>query len=227
MAIVDNDAAETRLVSDYLGRLSTAAGSLAPARRDELVTEVREHIEQATRAEREEGNLGEAGVRNVLDRLGLPEEIARAAVDDQPAAALPQGAWAPTPQAASLRDVSTVLLLMFGGFLIGIGWVVGLALLWTSPRWRARDKWLATLVWPFGYAAVGLVGAIGGLSAASTTLCTSSSVVRAGEAAHQTCTTSGFSLPGWLGLVVLAVLLVGPILVAVRLLRSPSTPAGY
>ncbi len=214
-------------MSDYLGRLSTAAGSLAPARRDELVAEVREHIEQATRAEREEGNLGEAGVRNVLDRLGLPEEIARAAVDDEPAAALPQGAWAPTPQAASLRDVSTVLLLMFGGFLIGIGWVVGLALLWTSPRWRTRDKWLATLVWPFGYAAVGLVGAIGGLSATSTTLCTSSSAVRAGAAAHQTCTTSGFSLPGWLGLVVLAVLLVGPILVAVHLLRTPSTPAGY
>ena len=57
-------------------------------------------------------------------------------------------------QATNLRDViSTVLLLMFGGFLIGIGWC-GSALGWivtTMTRWRTRDKWLATLVWPFGY----------------------------------------------------------------------------
>jgi uncharacterized membrane protein len=220
VAIVDSDAASRQLVSDYLGRLTAAGWSLAPARREELLAEVREHIEQATQAEREGGNPGEAGVRNVLDRLGRPEEIARAAIEQEPAAALPHGPAQPAPQAASLRDVSTLLLLMFGGFLIGIGWVVGVALLWTSPRWRTRDKWLATLVWPFGYFGVVVVGGIGGLSSTSTTLCTSAAAVRAGARAHETCTSNGFSLPGWLGVVVIVVLLVAPVLVAVRLLRT-------
>ena len=220
MAIVDSDAAERQLVSDYLGRLTAASGSLAPARREELVAEVREHIEQATRADRDGGNLGEAGVRNVLDRLGLPEEIARTAVEQEPTAAPSQAPAQPTAQAASLRDISTVLLLIFGGFLIGIGWVVGVALLWTSPRWRTRDKWLATLVWPFGYLGVVVAGGIAGLSGTSETLCTSSSAVRAGVTAHQTCTTSGFSLPGWLGFLVFVAIMVAPVLVAVRLLRT-------
>ena len=208
------------ITDEYLGRLDAAAWRLPADRRVELVAEVREHIDAAMAARPGD----EAALRTVLDHLGAPEEIARAAVEQEPAAAMPPAPPQPTPQATQLRDISTVLLLMFGGFLLGIGWVVGVALLWSSTRWRTRDKWLATLVWPFGYAAAFLVGGIAGLSATSTTFCTSSSVVRAGARAHETCTTTGFSLPAWAGIPVFLFIVVAPVLVAVRLLRTPTTP---
>ena len=208
------------ITDEYLGRLDAASWRLPPDRRVELVAEVRDHIGAAMA-----GRPGdEAALRTVLDNLGAPEEIARAAVEQEPAAALSPALTQPAPQNTNLRDISTVLLLMFGGFLIGIGWVVGVALLWSSTRWRTRDKWLATLVWPFGYAAVIGVGAIVGLSAGSVTACTSSGVVRAGARVQQTCDTSGFSLPAWAGIPLLVVIMIAPVLVAVRLLRQPSTP---
>jgi uncharacterized membrane protein len=224
VAVVDSDAAERQLVSDYLGRLSAAGSVLPRARREDLVAEVREHIDEATRAEHAAGNAGEAGVRNVLDRLGLPEEIARVAIEQEPPAAVDRPLPPPTPQATNLRDISTVLLLLFGGFLLGIGWFVGVALLWSSTRWRTRDKWLATLVWPFGYGGVFLVGGILGLSGTSTTMCVSAPVVRAGTRVHETCTTTGFSLPPWAGILIFLVVMIAPVLVAVRLMRDPSAP---
>ncbi|MDX6232518.1 MAG: hypothetical protein QOH68_1502 [Nocardioidaceae bacterium] len=222
VAVVNNDAVVKELVSDYLDRLSAASSSLPPARREELVAEVREHIDVATRAERAAGNAGEAGVRNVLDRLGSPEDIAREAIEQEPGVQPP--AQPPPPQNTNVRDIATVLLLMFGGFLIGIGWVVGVALLWSSTRWRTRDKWLATLVWPFGYLGVLFLAGSAGLSESSTTFCSSVATVPAGATAHETCTTTGFSLPPWAGILFLVILLIAPVLVAVRLLRQPSTP---
>lgn len=60
------------LVADYLGRLEAAAWPLPPERRTELASEVREHIEAALS---EAGSRDEVTIRNVLDRLGRPEEI--------------------------------------------------------------------------------------------------------------------------------------------------------
>jgi hypothetical protein len=215
---VDSDASETAMVRDYLGRLYAAGWRLDPARRDELVAEVREHVEAALRAEGEAGHHGEAAVRNVLDRLGSPEEIARVAIEqDEPVAAI-SATPAPEGQAVSLRDISTILLLMFGGFLFAVGWFAGVLLLWTSPRWRTRDKWFGTLVWPFGYAGIFLVSAIGGLAATSESTCTPTS--QAGEGAHQTCTSSGFSLPPWLGITVLVIMLLAPVAVGIHLLKA-------
>jgi hypothetical protein len=179
---------------------------------------VRDHIGAAMAGRPDD----EAALRTVLDALGAPEEIARAAVEQEPAADLPPAL--PPPQNTNLRDIATVLLLMFGGFLIGIGWVVGVALLWSSTRWRTRDKWLATLVWPFGYLGVFFLAGIAGLSESSTTFCSSSATVPAGATAHETCTTTGFSLPPWAGILFLVIVLIGPVLVAVRLMRQPSTP---
>ena len=71
------DTMETdRLVDDYLRRLEHAAAHMQRARRTELIAEIRGHIETALR---EEQAAGEAAVRNVLDRLGPPEEIVEAA----------------------------------------------------------------------------------------------------------------------------------------------------
>lgn len=66
------------LVDDYLRRLEAAASALPAGRRLELVSEIRGHLREALR-QVPEGD--EAGVRNALERLGTPEEIAAAALD--------------------------------------------------------------------------------------------------------------------------------------------------
>ena len=63
------------LVRDYLGRLEAAAAVLPASRREELASEVREHIDTALA---EAGRNDEVTVRNILGRLGSPEEIVAA-----------------------------------------------------------------------------------------------------------------------------------------------------
>lgn len=53
------------------------------------------------------------------------------------------------------RDLIALILVEVGLILWVIGWLVGLFLLWTSPRWRTKDKVLATVLYPGGM----LVGA--------------------------------------------------------------------
>lgn len=64
------------LVDDYLRRLDAAASALPPPRRDELVSQIRDHLQEALR-QTPPGD--KAAVRNILERLGPPEEIAAAA----------------------------------------------------------------------------------------------------------------------------------------------------
>ncbi|GAA4942033.1 hypothetical protein GCM10025331_30690 [Actinoplanes utahensis] len=64
------------LVAAYLARVEQAASRLPAGRREELLGDLREHIEIA-RAESETGT--EAEVRTILDRLGDPESIVAAA----------------------------------------------------------------------------------------------------------------------------------------------------
>jgi uncharacterized membrane protein len=134
------------LVRDYLGRLEAAAWPLTAERRSELIGEVREHIESALS---EAGRRDEVTVRNVLERLGRPEEIVAAeagspALETAPspmqpmAAALPRSPWGPV-------EVLALLLMTVGAvFLPIVGPLVGLVLVWTSPNWRTRDKAIAT-----------------------------------------------------------------------------------
>jgi hypothetical protein len=134
---VQNDA--DRLVDDYLRRLGKEADPLPEGRRTELVAEVTAHIAEA----RAEGAVSESEVREMLARLGTPEEIVLAAtdglvlVDRQPR--------------FRSREVAALLLLTVGGFVFLFGWVIGVVLLWTSDRWTRNEKWLGTLIWPFGF----------------------------------------------------------------------------
>ncbi|NUS00667.1 MAG: hypothetical protein HOV67_36055 [Kribbellaceae bacterium] len=50
------------------------------------------------------------------------------------------------------RDWITVGLLFFGPFLLVLGWLVGVWLLWTSNRWSTVWKIVGTAAWPLGYA---------------------------------------------------------------------------
>jgi hypothetical protein len=69
------------LVDDYLRRLDAAASGLPADQRDELVSEIKDHLQEALR----QAPAGDqAAVRNALERLGSPEEIAAAAADPPP-----------------------------------------------------------------------------------------------------------------------------------------------
>lgn len=127
-------------VEHYLRELTTTARVLPPARRKELIDDVRSHIE-VTLAE---GDQDPASVRAVLDGLGEPREIVASALADDAAQ--------PVRFSTGITglEITAVVLLLLGGFLIGMGWLAGVLLLWASPRWRVADKVLGALVLPWG-----------------------------------------------------------------------------
>ena len=154
------DVTGDRLVADYLNRLAAAAASLPADRRAELLEEISLHIAEARAAQATAGATTSAAVAGVLARLGRPEDIVGAAAEDTDTdATMP----VPVQRAPRRRvlDTGTVVLLLIGGLLIGLGWIAGAVLLWASPRWRISDKLLGTLVWPGGLAAVLVVPRFG------------------------------------------------------------------
>ncbi len=116
-----------RLVDDYLSRLEEAAAHLQRSRRAELIAEIREHIEAALR---EEEAAGEVAVRNVLERLGPPEEIVEAA---EPA---PEAEQRPTGKLEVAAMVTLVVPF--------IGWLFGIAMVLISRAWSNREKTIGT-----------------------------------------------------------------------------------
>lgn len=131
------------LVHDYLARLDAAAGSLPPSRRADLTGEVRQHIEIALA---EAGGRDEVTVRNVLDRLGPPDEIvdAERGADGTPpmTTALPgvHSGWGGT-------EIAAILLLTLGAvFLPIIGPLLGLVFVWASTQWTSRQKLIGTAI---------------------------------------------------------------------------------
>jgi uncharacterized membrane protein len=232
---------DDQLVEDYLRELHIVAQGLPADRRDELVEEITAHI-----AEARQSDGSPLAVRNILDRLGDPADIVRAAADTPPGSPAWSGApgsgagypaaAAAQPGRAGALELAAVLFLLLGGIVIPVlGWFIGVVLLWMSPRWTAKDKLLGTLVWPGGLLAPALLvvaGAAAGLLATSATICTSSDPVAAPLGSSQGtvaqtathCTTSGgIGLPPWLvitlGLILLILAVAGPIWTASRLLR--------
>ncbi|MBX6751400.1 MAG: hypothetical protein IRY85_17345 [Micromonosporaceae bacterium] len=100
------------LVAEYLDRVRAAAAGLDPARREELIQDLREHIE-AARAEL--STETEEDIRAILDRLGDPTAIAaEAAVGEppRPPVAAPPQPVAPAPPAKSGKTAITVLVVV-------------------------------------------------------------------------------------------------------------------
>ena len=129
------------LVRDYLGRLDVAAQVLPAERRRELRAEIGEHIDAALA---EEPSRDEAAVRNVLERLGQPEDIVAAEVDPPVTA---------TSNRVGTVEVGALVLLAAGTLLTPfLGWasivlsLVGLVLVWSSAGWRSREKVIATII---------------------------------------------------------------------------------
>jgi HAAS domain-containing protein len=140
MSTVDQNA----LVADYLRRLEQAAGPPPKSQRSELVGEIRAHIDEALR---EDGG-DEVAVRNVLERLGPPEEVAAAQIP-------------PRPAGGKLELAAAILIAV-----PLVGWVLGAVLVAFSRAWTNREKLtgIAICVVPFLVFGLGfaLVGSDGG-----------------------------------------------------------------
>jgi uncharacterized membrane protein len=123
------------LVADYLRQLNQAGADLPAAEREELLDQIRGHLDEARTDERAGDPLY---IRQVLDNLGTPDEVA--------AAAREQGTAAGTQQTGITRETVAVVLLTVGWVLIGLGWVIGAILAWSSNRWNTREKIAATFL---------------------------------------------------------------------------------
>ena len=136
-----------KLVQRYLAQLDIALQGVDTTRREEILAEVHEHIE--------EGRTGldpddAASVRTLLYRVGDPAAIA-AEAGAPPRGSRRWDAWAPW-------------LIIFGPVASGLGWIAGVLILWTSPAWSRRDQLIATFVPLAGLVALffGLVAALRG-----------------------------------------------------------------
>ncbi len=217
-----NTSTVDQLVSEYLQRLERAAEALPPDRRTELTAEIAEHIASARSAG---AAANEAAVRSLLDRLGNPEEIVAAALDDE-ARAYYGVAHLPitTPSAIEVKPSATheswaVAMLTIGSIAPVIGWLVGVFLLWTSRRWHWWEKLIGTVIVPGGPG----VALWMSVFVTNTEVCGSSNRVQVHpETFHDTttstvCTTTG--PPQWLLLAIFAFVLVAPIVVGVYLYK--------
>lgn len=113
------------LVDDYLRRLDAAASALPAHRRDELAAQIRDHLQEALR----QTPAGDkAAVRNVLERLGPPEEIAAAAAESPP----PPGQLAASFSQVNGLAIASVLLAVL--WFAGIGAVLALVFGYRARR---------------------------------------------------------------------------------------------
>ena len=177
-------------VDAYLRELDQELRDLPAGRRRELLEEIREHIDSALEDSR---GSDDVEIRNVLDRLGDPTEIAAEARERFGVRRTKPG-W---------RETLALLLLPIGGVLIPVvGWLVGAVLLATSNVWTDREKVIGLLVVPGGLlpAVVLSLGAVGGRA------CTYSSVN--GGPVTEACAGG---MPEPLAYAILAVLVIGPL----------------
>jgi uncharacterized membrane protein len=143
------------LVHDYLDHVSAELRDLPEAERAEIIDDLRAHIIEST------GDLAtasEVDIRNLLARLGTPEDVAREArtrgsdASTQPA---PRATHDHSKMPGALEVAAIILTVLF--------WPVGILLAWISDRWETRDKIIATAI-PFASSMVfALVVVAGGL----------------------------------------------------------------
>lgn len=140
-----------RLVDDYLKQLGRELSGLPRSRRAELVAEISGHIAEA-RSELAADN--EVEIRNLLERLGDPADIA----------AEERARSGAVPGRAGPIEILALIGLLVGGFVLLVGWFAGLVLLWVSQAWTVREKLVGTFVIPGGLllAFLMLTGAVGG-----------------------------------------------------------------
>jgi hypothetical protein len=200
------------LVNDYLRELERELSDLPRSGRQEVLAEIDEHIAEA-RSEIVEHD--EAAVRNVLERLGDPADIAEEARERFGLQRRPAG-W---------HEIAALVLLPIGGVILPvIGWFVGLILLWASDAWTTREKLLGTLVIPGGLGTPLIFGLVA-LGSGSGEVCSGTGNLFNGQASRETCTGGMSGLEEALWSALFAVLILAPIVVAIVLARRMRRPA--
>jgi hypothetical protein len=129
-----------QLIEGYLARLRTAAADLPSDVREELVNDVRIHLQEARARQAEETD---ASILNLFDRLGEPSVLVAEARERGPNVASESGHGV-TGYAPGILEVAALVLLV-------LIWPVGVILLWLSPAWKLPDKLIGTLLPPGGY----------------------------------------------------------------------------
>jgi hypothetical protein len=204
------------LAEDYLRRLHRAGRRLPPDRLRDLLSEIEAHLCEAIPL-----GASDHEALEVLERLGPPGDIVEA---EQPAAQ-------PQADRRGLREWAAVILLPLGGFAFGIGWLLGLILLWSSRLWTTRDKLIGTLIVPGGLAtslfvflglSVALVGTVGNANCsgfATEINPTTGAVIRPGTMNCHPATVGPSTANTVLFVALALVLLLGPIVSALYLAR--------
>jgi uncharacterized membrane protein len=212
-----------KLVERYLKHLEVELDDLPRDRRREIVDEIAVHIAEARVGLEQES---EADVRNILENLGDPADIAEDARErfevQQPA---PASVYKP-----GWMEVAALVLLLVGGLILPlVGWVIGVVLLWVSNAWNVRDKIIGTIFVPGGLgSSLFLLFGLGTLEpgASSSSSCdVDPATGRVLNCVDETVASSTGVLDV-LGIVLLVALVVAPIITTVylayRLRRQPA-----
>jgi hypothetical protein len=190
------------LVANYLKELDKALAGLPRTRRREVVDEIAAHI-AAARAE--QVSVTDAEIRNLLDRVGEPADIAADARER----------FGVGPDPATWREFAALVLLPIGGVIVPVlGWLVGVVLLWASNAWTRRDKLIGTFVLPGG-----LLLPFAAVSLATWSVESCSTPLRPGGGVAGPTTCTGGGGPGALEIATMVLLLAAPIASALYLAR--------
>lgn len=185
------------LAVSYLREVERGLAPLPRGRRDEVVADLREHLDASIGAAE-----SEADVRNVLDRLGEPRDVAAAALAE---------AGVVVSGSKPVMEWFAVALVSFGSLLVPVvGWLVGIVLVFASSIWQRRHKAMAALLVPFGWLpAIYFVGA-------PVRTCFETT----GPEGTTTTCGGGSWLTTFVGVPLLVVAIVGPLVTVFVLLRA-------
>jgi uncharacterized membrane protein len=194
-------------VEAYLRQLDFALSSLPWEQRNEIFSDISEHIQRELAAAGDQPGAVDA----VLQRVGDPHAIA------QEAGAPPTMPAMPPPARGRGLEIAAILLISAGSFLIPfVGWIIGVALLWASSRFTRADKLVGTLVPPFGFLAPFFLLFAAG--SASSGPCVGR-VSPTGQSITQCTASVHHGLPVAAGIVIALVLLAAAIYTVIRLSR--------
>ncbi len=182
----------------YLQQVRREGRDLPGDRLVELLIDLEEHLSAAIPAD-----ASDEDAREVLVRFGDPREIIEAERPVVPA------------ERRGTREWAAIFLLLFGFFAAGVGWVIGVILLWRSRAWTTRDKLIGTLVLPGGLVATALLLLLA-LGRPRKEICTNHTIYGTIVMHCKHVPSSG---PSTLGSIALVLLALTPIATAVYLAR--------
>ena len=219
------------LVTRYLDELDRLLTHADPGERADVLASVREHIEAALAEQIAQGRTPDVAV--VLDGLGSPEQVARevhgAGPDDVSPVGAPRVVTAGARggsglSAAWVPPVACLLLIVggIGGVLVAplVLWLAGAILLAGSPLWGTREKMLALVLSPVG----GMV-ALAATFAVSLPSCTETFDGNGTLDSQSGACGTGVHVAAWVGLSLLALLVVAALGYVVALWRRGAARA--